>query len=320
MTGVAGNVFTLGVAKQTAKGSPAGTGSGFRMKLTGGDLEPNRQFVVLQETDATRQQGSTVVTGAQVQGTPEWYIRPEEFGLIAYAALGANQDSGGGPYTHTATIAQRPPYLTVRKSIGSGTLIDQYNDCTLGSLELSGAAGQPLMCKADFMGLGVVLGATDSSAAIVSGHVFTYPENCILLGGVDSGKIEQWTLTYNSNAEFIVGDCSLTPYDVVLGRAEVNGSYTTLFENDQDYRRFHSGASNGTSFSTTLFTQSIDIGMTAGTDSIHAVVAGATLTAYPVPLDVSGKPIRVAATWNSLPQPAIQDYLSFLTTNSVASY
>lgn len=320
MTGVAGNVYTIAVNKQTAKGTPASNSAGYKLKLTAGELGPNRQFLVLQETDATRQQGSTVVVGAQVQGTPEWYVRPEEFGLIAYAAMGANADTGTGPYTHTATIAQRPPYLTAWKNVGSGVLVDQYNDITVGSLELSGGAGQALACKADFMGLAVVLGATDNTQPVVSGHVFTYPECSVTLGGVDGGKVEQWTVTYNSQAEFIQGDNSLTPYDVVLGRALVSGSYTTILENDQDYRRFHSGASNGTSLTTTLFTEALDIGMVAGTDAVHAIAAGITLTAYPVPPDVSGKPIRVAATWNSLPQAAISDYLKFVTTNSVASY
>ena len=320
MTGVAGNVFTLALAKQTAKGTPAAASAGYKLKLTGGDLEPNRQFLTLQETDASRQQGSTVVVGAQVEGTPEWYIRPEEFGLIAYAALGANADTGAGPYTHTATIAQRPPYLTCWKNIGAGTVVDQYNDVTLGSLELSGGAGQALACKADMMGLNAVLGATDSSAAIVSGHVFTYPECTVTLGGVDGGKTENWTLTYNSNAEFIQGDNSVTPYDVVLGRAVVTGSYQTILENDSDYRKFHTGAAAGTAFTTTLMTETLDIGMTAGTDAIHAILSGITLTAYPVPPDTSGKPIRVAATFSALPQAAIANYLSFATTNSVASY
>lgn len=317
MTGVAGNVYTLAFNKQTAKGTPASAAGGFKLKITGGEVAPNRQFLVLQETDATRQQGSTVVVGAQVEGTPEWYVRPEEFGLFAYAALGANSSASN---THTATIAQRPPYLTCWKNIGTGLLVDQYNDITIGSLEVSGGAGQALMCKTDTMGLGVVLGATDNSTAVVSGHVFTYPEACVSLGGVQGGKIEQFTTTYNSQAEFIQADCSLTPYDVVLGRALVNGSYTTILENDQDYRRFHSGASNGTSFSTTLLTQALDIGLVAGTDTIHLIAAGITLTAYPVPPDVSGKPIRVAATWNSLPQPAISDYFKIVTHNSVASY
>jgi hypothetical protein len=53
--------------------------------------------------------------------------------------------------------------------------------------------------------------------------------------------VEQFTLTANNNAEFIQADNSVTPYDVVLGRLEVSGSFTYLLQNDADYRRFHTG-------------------------------------------------------------------------------
>jgi len=320
VTGVAGNVYTLAFAKQSAKGAAAAANSGYKLKLTSGEVGPNRNFLTLQETDASRQQGDTVVVGAQVQGTPEWYIRPEEFPLFGFAALGANVDSGAGPFTHTQTPAQRPPYLTVWKNLGAGTIIDKYTDVTLGSIELSGGAGQALACKVDAMGLGVLLGTTDNSQPIVSGHVYTYPECSVSLAGSIPATVEQWTITANNNAEYIQADNSLTPYDVVLGRLEVSGSYTYLLQSDADYRKFHSGSSVGTAFTTTLFTEAIDIGMAAGTSSIHAIMAGVAVTAYPVPPDVSGKPIRVAATFSSLPQVAISDYLSFVTTNSIASY
>jgi hypothetical protein len=321
MTGVAGNVYTLAFAKQSVKGTAAIASAGYKCKLTGGSLGPMRQFLTLQETDATRQQGSTVVVGARVEGTPEWYVRPEEFGLFAYAALGAISTSGtAAPYTHTITPAQRPPYLTARKNIGSGVLIDKYTDITIGSLELSGGAGQALMAKADMQGLQAALGETDSTAAVVTGHVFTYPECAVSLDGSVPATTEQFTLTANNNADPIQADNSLTPYDTVLGRLEVTGSYTALFQSDADYRRFHTGNTSGTAFTTTLNQEALDISLTAGTDVIHAICSGITLTAFPVEPDTSGKPIRVAATFTSLPQAAIADYLKFTVTTSVASY
>src|SRR3954468_17009201 len=118
MAGVAGNLYTLALAKQTAKGTPAIAASGYRLKLTGGNLSPDRQLITLQETDATRQQGSTVVVSARIEGTPEWYVRPEEFGLIALAALGADTVTGtAAPFLHTITPANRPPYLTARVNV-----------------------------------------------------------------------------------------------------------------------------------------------------------------------------------------------------------
>jgi hypothetical protein len=321
MTGVAGNVYTLSFAKQSAKGAAALISTGYKCKITGGTLEPQRQLLTLQETDASRQQGETVVVGARVEGTPEWYVRPEEFGLFAYAALGTHSVVGtASPYLHTFTIAQRPPYLTAWKNIGGGTVIDKYTDCTLGTLELSGGAGQALMAKSDIMGLSAQFGAADNTQPIVTGHVFTYPECVVTIGGSAPATVEQWTVTLNNNAEFIQGDGSVGPYDVVFGRAEVSGSFTYLFQSDADYRRFHTGSDVGTAFTTTLFEEALDIGMTSGTDVVHAIMSGITLTAYPVPPDTSGKPIRVAATFTSLPQAAISDYLSLTVANSIATY
>jgi hypothetical protein len=321
VSGVAGNVYTLSFAKQASKGTPALASTGYKLKLTGGDLAPDRQLLTLQETDATRQQGQTVVVGARIMGTPEWYVRPADFGLFAYAALGATAVTGtAAPYTHTNTPANSPPYLTVWKNIGNGLIIDQYNDVRVSTLEISGGAGQAVACKADFMGLGAVMGATDNTTAVVSDDPFTYPEVAFSLGGSVPATTEQFTITINNNADFIQADNSLTPYDVVLGRLEVTGSFTYLLQSDADYRSFHTGTSGGTAMSTTLFEEAIGVTMTAGADVIDVEMAGAAFTAYPVPPDVSGKPIRVAATFSSLPQVAIADYISIAVTNSVATY
>lgn len=320
MSGVAGNVYTLSFARQSAKGTAAGAGTGFKLKLTGGDLAPDRQLLTLQETDATRQQGQTVVVGARIQGTPEWYVRPADFGLFAYAALGANSDSGPGPYIHAATPANSPPYLTAWKNIGAGLIIDRYTDIRISTLELSGGAGQAIACKADFMGLGALLGTSDNTTAVVSDAPYVYPQVAFALGGSVPATVEQFAFMINNNADFIQADNSLTPYDVVLGRLEVSGSLTYLLENDADYRKFHTGSSGGTAMSTSLFSESIGLTMTAGANVIALNTVGSAFTAYPVPPDVSGKPIRVAATFSALPQTAIADYVSITTTNTVASY
>lgn len=322
MAGVAGNVYTISFAKQSAKGAPASTGTGYKMKLTGGDLSPNRNLLTLQETDASRQQGNTVVVGAQIQGTPEWYVRPADFGLFAYAALGANVDAGTGPdgYTHTATPANSPPYLTAWRNVGGGLIVDRFSDIRLGSLELSGGAGQAISCKADVMGIGALFGTTDDTSAVVSDLPYTYPEICFALAGSVPATVEQFVITINNNADFIQADCSLGPYDVVLGRLAVTGSFTYLLQSDADYRSFHTGSPTGTAFSTTLFEESIGLTMTQGTSSIAVTMAGAAFTAYPVVPDVSGKPIRVAATFASLPQTAIANYIQIVTTNNVATY
>lgn len=320
MAGVAGNLYTVAYAKQSAKGA-TGTTGGFKMKLTSGDVGPQRQLLTLAETDASRQQGSTVVVGAQIQGTPEWYARPADFGLFAYAALGANVDAGSGPYTHTATPATSPPYLTIAKNVGAGLIIDQYFDNRIGTLNLSGGAGQAILCQVETMGLTALFGATDSATAVVSDLPFTYPMACLSLGGSPPATVEAFTFNINNNADFIQADCALGPYDVVMGRLAIDGSFTYLLQSDADYRNFHTGSPTGTAFSTVLFQEAVSLTLNDSLgDTIVASTAGAAITAYPVTPDTSGKPIRVAATWSALPQSTAAAYCTIVTTNTHPAY
>src|SRR3954449_11830594 len=96
MAGVAGNAATLAVGKQTAKGTPQTTPA-FKLKFTGGDIAPARQIIQLAETDASRQARASVVVGSRGPRAPNHYLRPADFGMLAYAVMGANADSGTTP-------------------------------------------------------------------------------------------------------------------------------------------------------------------------------------------------------------------------------
>src|SRR5438105_670244 len=148
MSGVSGDYYTLAIGKQTAKGTPQTTPA-FKLKVTGGDIMPTRQVIQLNETDSTRQQGKSLVVGGAVEGAPEVYCRPDDFGLLAYAVLGTNVDSGTAPnYIHRSTMLNSgaTPYVTIYKAIGGSVLVDRYSDCRIHGLHLRGQAGQALTC------------------------------------------------------------------------------------------------------------------------------------------------------------------------------
>jgi hypothetical protein len=321
MAAISGNVWTLAVGKQTAKGTPQATPT-YKLKATGGDIAPSRGTIQLAETDASRQQGQTVVVEAHVEGSPEHYVRPSDFGLLAYGLLGANADSGTGPnYTHTATPANSGPYFTLFKAIGGSVLVDQYIDCRVTGLTLRGGAGQALTCSVTWYGLNATFGATDPVLAVVTEAPFVYPEVTVTKGGSAPGTVESFELTIANNGVALHGDKQINPYEYVWGELAVSGSITYLFQTDADYRSFHTGTSSGTAFSTTLFTESLSIKAAKSVNlSVEAVLAGVAYTAYPVPGSPGGDPIRVAATFNSQPQTAIADYISLITKNTVATY
>lgn len=320
MPAVSGNVVTLAVGKQTAKGTPQATPT-YKLKLTGGDIDPKRQIIQLAETDATRQQGKSVVVGASIDGSPEFYVRPDDFGLLGYAAMGAIATTGTTDKTHTITPANSGIYLTIYKAIGSTILVDQYSDVRVTALRLRGSAGGVLTCSVELMGLNAVFGATDPVLAVVTQDPLVYPQVTVTKGGAAPGTIESFELNIVNNGVLLQGDKQLTPYEYVWGELEVFGTMTMLFESDSDYRKFHTGTAGGTAFSQDIFTETLSIkAAKSATLSIEAVMAGIAYTEYPVPPDPSGAPIRVAAGFRSQPQAAIADYLKLIVMNQVVSY
>ncbi|HWE83059.1 MAG TPA: phage tail tube protein [Gaiellaceae bacterium] len=323
-TGVAGNIYTLALGRQSAKGV-AQTSPTYKLKLTSGDLSPARQVIQLAETDSSRQDGKSVVVGAHVEGTPEFYVRPDDFGLLAYAALGANADSGTSPnYIHTATMLNNGnlPYLTIYKAVGNTSLVDEYVDCRVTGLSIKGQAGQVLTVAADIAGLSATFGATDPVLTTVQQTPLVYPNVTVRKNGSAPATVESFQLDIKSNPTILQADTSIVPYDIVPGKLQVSGTFTLLFENDQDYRNFHTGSSSGTAFSTTIFTQTLEMMVRASTFlSVDFLMNSVAYTAYPVLPDVSGAPIRVAAGFQSQPDPAtLANYIQIQTYNGVSSY
>lgn len=320
MTGIAGNAVTLAIGKQAAKGTPQTTPA-FKLRLTGGDVSPDTAIVQLAETDASRQAGSSVVVGSTVGGSTSHYLRPDEFGMIAYAALGANADSGSTNFTHTATPAASAPYLTLFKAYNVTTLVDQYSDCRITSLGVSGAAGGVLTYSPTWAGLNFLLGATDPALAATTTAPLTYPQVTVTKGGAAPGTVESFDLTISNGGAFVTGDSGLVNPDYVFGQFSVSGTITLLFENDQDYRAFHTGSTTGTAPSTTIFSESLSIAATKDTNtSVTFTMAGVEYTAYPLAPDVSGAPLRVAMAFRTQRQAAIASNLTIVTKNATPSY
>ena len=323
MTGVSGNVYTLAIGKQTAKGVPQTTPT-YKLKVTGGDISPNRQEIQLNETDATRQQGKTLIVGSGIAGSPDFYVRPDDFGLLAYGLLGANANSGTAVnYIHTATMINSGslPYFTIYKAIGNTVLVDRYSDCVIQSMKVSGQAGGALSVSCEIAGLSALLGQTDPVLAVVSQDPLVYPQVIVQKGGQTPGQCESFEININNNAGPLNGDNSLTPYDIVPGQLDVSGTMTMLFNDDTDYRAFHTGTTTGTALGTTLFTQPLTI-IAQSTANLLCQFrfANVAYTAYPVAPDPGGAPIKVAIGWRVMPDPVLANYCEITTKNAVATY
>lgn len=320
MASIPGNAVTVAVGKQTAKGTPQATPQ-FKLKLTGGEIAPTRDLLTLAETDASRQAGAQVVVGSHVEGTTEHYLRPTEFASIAYWALGSNADSGSSPnYTHTATAASSGPYATMYKAYNSTTLVDQYSDLRIGSLTVRGGAGQALTYSAAWTGLVALLGQTDPVLAATTETPLVYPQVTVTKGGATPGTVDSFELTIAQNSSYIQGDSGLAAVDTVWGQFAVTGSLSLLFTSDADYRAFHTGTTSGTALSTTVFSEALSIAAVINANlSVTFTMTAVEYTAYPVPINVDGSPIRVAATFRAKPQATIANTLSVITKNQAAT-
>lgn len=321
MPAISGNEFTLAVGKQTAKGTPQITPL-YKQKITGGDVSPTRDELELAETDASRQGGDTVIVGAHVEGSPTFYLRPDDFGLWAYAALGANADTGTGPnYTHTATPANSGPYLTIYKNVGAGILVDQYSDVRCTGLHAAGQAGGALTYTPDLYGLTTAFGATDPVLAVVTQAPLVYPQVTVTKGGSAPGTIESFSIDIVNGGQALQGDKQIQPYEYVWGQLGVSGTFTMLFESDADYRAFHTGSTSGTAWATTLFAESLTILAQANANlSVQFTLTSVAYTSYPVAGDPGGAPIRVAIGFRSRPSATIGNYITIVTKNTVATY
>jgi hypothetical protein len=311
----------MAVGKQVAKGTPQTTPT-YKLKAVSGDVNPRRDIITLAETDASRQAGAQVVVGTGVEGTTEHYLRPDDFGLIAYMAMGANADSGAGPnYTHTATAASSAPYATLFKAVNVTTLVDRYSDCRIGSLTVRGSAGGILTYSATWMGLTALLGSTDPVLAAVTQTPLVYPNVTVTKGGSAASIVDSFEITINQNPTLIIGDTGLSASEIVWGRFEVSGTISILFESDADYRAFHTGTTGGTSPATTIFAEALTILAEVNANlSVSFVMTEIEYTDYPVGNNTDGTPIRVAAAFRAKPQATIANTLSIVTKNTVATY
>lgn len=323
MAGISGNQFTLAVGRQSGKGSPA-TAPAYKLKLTGGDMAPRRETIQLAETDASRQQGETVVVGARVEGTPEHYLRPQDAGLLLYGLLGDIATAGSAPnFTHTidANASGSTPYFSLWKTIGAPDLVDKYLDCRITSVRIRGGAGAAMTIAVEWAGLDFLLGESEPVLAVVTETPYVWPEATVTYGGSAPGTVEAFELTVSNGGQTLQGDGSLTPYDYSNGELQVSGTMTLLWENDDDYRSFHGGSPSATTPSTTILEKALSLLAQRNANvSIEAIMAGVAIREYPLPPDPGGAPIRVALAFASQPQADIADYIKFVVKNDVASY
>src|SRR6266540_1190982 len=254
MAGQASNIGWIAVGKQSAKGTPA-TAPAIKLPVRSGGMGPDKRTGRYATTDIGRDRGPEYVSGVGVVGACECYMEPAAMGLLWYLVMGANADAGAGPYTHTATPANDLPYCTIWDSTGSTPLVERFVDCKIGSMTISGSAGEPWMCSiANVAGISADYANTAADAlAILSPAGLLFPEAFAAVKfATVAQSVHRLEISVNNNVSPYQAD-GFTFSDIDPGQREVTLSCDTRWTGPTtwpDYKTYYYGA--GTTLVTTV--------------------------------------------------------------------
>lgn len=264
MAGIRSNSAWWAIQKQATPGTAAaGTAASVhKIPFAGGSIGPVRETDRLSETDASIDQGDPYVTASGVEGSPEAYARDAYLPLLLHGALNGNIVTTGAadPWTHTIDAGTNPlPLFTLWKNVGgadAAAVVEQYLDCRIGSLTVSGEAGGPLTVAAGIQGRVPVrldtLPAGVNGAVINTDPVYLFhhatdyaasPDvSLITLGaGGATFKVRSFELTVENNLSRQQTN-SVYPLDTAPGVREVSLGFDLIFDSRAEYDKFHYGA------------------------------------------------------------------------------
>lgn len=306
MAAVAGNTRVICAAKQSGKGSAAASPTKFFPLSGDAALNPNREIIQLPETDASSQRADNAVVGASPGGGWTGWWRDDSALLLAEGIQGAIS-------TGVATPASPQPYYTLWDVI-PGVMCTKYVDARFSQLTVSGSALQGISYSVEAVALSAVLNESAPTITLPTGTKFAYPHVSIAVGGVTPGTHDSFTFTINRNVTILRGDLGLNAYDSWSGIYEVTGQLVRIFENDDAYNQLHGGSAAATALTTTIFSESLAITLTDGTDTVVFDSNGVEYTGIAVPVQVDGTPILQTLDFNTKRQAAIADNFTITIT------
>jgi hypothetical protein len=241
----AGNVADLAFALQPEKGAAA-LASQYRTYHTGGGVAPMRDINDIEETTGSRLRNAAYVSQTRAEGSPQMVVRPNFLGLLLYGGMGAKAVAGGSdPYTHTFTLFESLPWLTVWRMLASG-LNEKFTDCKVVGLHFNSEAGGLLQVTADILGLAPsYLDAHEDTASVETTNAFIHAdgEGALQIEGDPVASIETFSLDIVNNGALQQGD-AVTGYDITEGMLDITWSSRLALLDFELWNRYHYGTAN----------------------------------------------------------------------------
>ncbi len=322
---LAGNKRVLYVGQQTAKGTPQLTPT-LKLRVRNFQKGDVRQKIELEETDASTQDGESVVVGVGPSFSCERYLRPSEDDLLTFALLGVNADTGTTPnFTHTQSPAVETSYLTIFEAEPT-VWCNRWSDCRLVLGVYRGGAGQALMVTYQVEALDFLAGVTEPVAPVnpIAELPFIYPEVTNTLGGAAPGTVDEFELSIARGGGRAQGDLGFKSQDWVNGKLVVSGSLTKFNPADatgDDYMRaVDVGSKTGTTPTGDIYTEALNIKAVRNANlSLEFDMDEVEYTTRQADPRTDGTPLIEVLAFRTPPQPTLAGDITAIFKNQKAT-
>jgi hypothetical protein len=324
MGAVQTRLVQLGLAVQTAKGTAA-TSPAHVVGLKGGKVYD----VELEESELDTTWNNRVLAGFdRTQGIPvsdaTLVAMPKSVGALLKAAMGAYAVTGASaPYTHTFTVGDALPYVTLWGKYGSADsarIVDAKVDDFEFTFEKSGAAevhaklvgcGTDLSIAFPTPGAGV---EETVSAGVLKGMGGTFT-----VDGA-AARVTGGSIKISNGLEPIVPAYAVVPEDIFEARSAIEVSLKVKPSDLTTWRKIVTGSTSGSAVSANVLYGALAMGFTGPGGSTLNFTAPSVAYSTSMPdADPNGGAAELTITGRVV-IPATGSPLTAVLVNSVATY
>jgi len=209
-------------------------------------LRQSRNLIDSQSIRSLRDTRAPARGNSEVAGDITVELDPY-MGKLLFHALGTVSTTGSNPYSHTFTVYDLPPGITIEKQFTDLTIPEYfvYNGCKVNSMRVSVKTEGFIETSFSLMGAGettsitsIDASPTDYSASAV-GSAFNAFSAVIKEGGVQLGTVTEieFTLENNLDGSVYVINGTGKRYSMPEGLAKVSGTLRALFDTMDQYNK-----------------------------------------------------------------------------------
>lgn len=317
----ASNIFRLGFALQTAKGTPAAAPQ-YLLDVTASDLGPQPNIEQREETGSGRDGGDSYVSLLSFGGSASVLLRPKFAGFLLYALLGAKAVTGvASPYSHTLIPADDQPWVTIWRFL-SNSIYERAQDCKITRGEFSWEAGGDVAVGMQAMGLRFErLTAIPVGGVYDSGVPFRVPGKVRnTIEGAVNDTIPGGTLVIEA-AQTAIQTTQIYNSYLEPARREITANWQEVYQSIDRYAKILYGSAAGTVPTETVYEGAVKFGfgdLTAGPGLEFDMprFGFQTTNADPNP---DGAPLRIPVAGKAY-RPPSAPIVTARVVNDVAAY